>query len=113
MRKISKWDGPLRFGGSTGEYLLYRVDAHVTNEDDSIDHGCAIITANSSDERGDQNVNWEVGVNGSGVKRGHTRTVRQAKARSMVALRRALKIGSSPFTSRKRAREYGKRKRAW
>ena len=114
MRRFGTWVGPIRFRGATGDYLIYRLDAEIyVDEENQVNFGCAEVIADSSDERGDQNVNWEVSTSGSPVKRGHARTIRLAKAHAMVALRRALKIGHSPFTSRKRARAYGQRKRAW
>lgn len=93
FRKISAWDGPLHFSGATGPYVLYRVDAHV-DHDTYVDHGAAVVFADSTDEHSDQNVNWEVGLNGSPAGRGHARTIRKAKAHALVALRKALRIGS-------------------
>lgn len=85
--KIGKWKGMTR---SPHGYFYDRVDA-VDDRDTHVNYGSAVIDADSADSRTDQNVNWNVGVDGSPVSRGHARTIRRAKAAALLALRRAMR----------------------
>jgi hypothetical protein len=83
--RIDQWHGPTK----KHDYWEWSLDGQ--NDNGRLVYGKAIVFADSTDEHGDQNVNWEVARDGSPVARGHTRNVRQAQQAAQSALTGALR----------------------
>jgi hypothetical protein len=73
LMRLQPWQGP------TKKHNYWEWTIHSSDRDAGDDYYKGVVFADSADEQGDQNVNWEVvyGENAS-FKRGHTRTVRSA-----------------------------------